>query len=117
MNLSIVPSPATSASNSTPLLNLPPYKAHVDHTAIDLSVFAAENRSDHPASRAAVLAREVRNPLTCINLSLDMLNAATTDKELKEYIDIISRSSNRINRLIKELLKCQEIDAPAQTHY
>jgi signal transduction histidine kinase len=63
-----------------------------------------------PSRFASALAHEVRNPLTNINLSIDMLNSAITDNELKIYLDIIFRSSMRINHLINELLHCQEIE-------
>ncbi len=59
---------------------------------------------------ASALAHEVRNPLTNINLSIDMLNSAIMDDELKIYIDIIIRSSKRINHLINELLHYQGIE-------
>jgi signal transduction histidine kinase len=39
-----------------------------------------------------------------------MLGSAITDNELKIYLDIISRSSMRINYLLNELLKYQEIE-------
>jgi signal transduction histidine kinase len=54
----------------------------------------------------AALAHEVRSPLTNINLSLEMLSSAIQDPELKLYIDIIMRSSARINDLVIEFLKC-----------
>jgi signal transduction histidine kinase len=63
-----------------------------------------------PFRLASALAREVRNPLTSINLSIDMLRSSIMDSELKIYIDIISRSSMRINHLVDELLKYQEIE-------
>jgi signal transduction histidine kinase len=53
------------------------------------------------------LAHEVRNPLTNINLSVKLLESAIKDDELKGYLDIITRSSIRINNLIKEFLKQQ----------
>lgn len=62
-----------------------------------------------PTRFATALAREVRNPLTSINLSIDMLRSSIMDSELKVYVDIIGRSSMRINSLVDELLKYQEI--------
>ncbi len=59
---------------------------------------------------ASALAHEVRNPLTNINLSIDMLSPAITNNELRVYLDIIIRSSKRINQLINEILKYQEIE-------
>ena len=59
--------------------------------------------------KGALLAREVRNPLTCIDLSIDMLKSSVTDTERKVYMEIITRSSKRINQLIKDLLACQEV--------
>jgi len=56
----------------------------------------------------SALAHEVRNPLTSINLSLEMLYSATMDPELRPYLDIIMRGSMRINQLINELLKYQD---------
>ena len=56
------------------------------------------------------LAHELRNPLTNINLSIEMLEFNIKDKELKEYLEIIKRSSKRINILIGEFLKCQQVD-------
>jgi signal transduction histidine kinase len=65
-----------------------------------------------PSRFASALAREVRNPLTSINLSIDMLRSSLMDSELKIYVDIIGRSSMRINDLVDELLKYQEIEGP-----
>lgn len=63
----------------------------------------------------SVLAHEVRNPLTNINLSVEMLKSALKEKELEVYIDIIARSSRRINDLVNELLKYQLADeVPAE---
>src|SRR4029079_12577994 len=54
---------------------------------------------------SSALIHEVRNPLTNINLSVEMLGAAIKDNQLKVYLDIIKRSSIRINSLICDLLK------------
>lgn len=54
---------------------------------------------------ARVIAHEVRNPLTNIDLSASHLENATLDPEDKKmFLEIISRNSKRINQLINELL-------------
>jgi signal transduction histidine kinase len=65
---------------------------------------------DIPAQIASVLAHEVRNPLTNINLAIEMLESFIKDDEAKPYLDIIVRSTTRINILINELLKNQHTD-------
>ena len=52
-----------------------------------------------------VLAHEVRNPLTNIKLSVDIIAAKSTDEDLRKYLDVISRNTERIDSLIKDLLK------------
>jgi signal transduction histidine kinase len=64
---------------------------------------------NHPSQFASALAHEVRNPLTNIKLSVEMLNSAVKDNDLKVYIDIIMRSSKRIDDLINELLTTQQV--------
>jgi len=55
---------------------------------------------------ARMIAHEVRNPLTNINLSVDQIKSEhSNDKdELLQYLNIIERNSKRINQLISELL-------------
>lgn len=60
---------------------------------------------DIPAQIASILAHEVRNPLTNISLAIGMLESHIKDDEAKVYLDIITRSSMRINLLVNELLK------------
>ena len=60
----------------------------------------------------SLLAHEVRNPLTNIDLSIAMLLDGVTDQERKTYMDIIMRSSIRINELVNELIKCQKEKHP-----
>jgi len=56
----------------------------------------------------SLLAHEVRNPLTNIDLAMEYLLAGIKDEEHKTYMDIIMRSSMRINELMNELIKCQQ---------
>jgi len=53
---------------------------------------------------ASALAHEVRNPLTNINLAVEMLQATLKDKDQQLYLDIILRGSGRINDLVTDLL-------------
>jgi signal transduction histidine kinase len=57
---------------------------------------------------SSALAHEVRNPLTNINLAIDMLAFTSLDNDQRLYIDIIKRASFRINGLITELLAASE---------
>lgn len=49
------------------------------------------------------LAHEVRNPLNNIILAVEQLDTLPLEKD-KVYLDIVTRNSNRINKLITELL-------------
>ncbi|HTB25443.1 MAG TPA: ATP-binding protein [Puia sp.] len=54
---------------------------------------------------ARVIAHEIRNPLTNIDLSANHLESDNLDGEDKKlFLDIIARNSRRINELINELL-------------
>jgi signal transduction histidine kinase len=54
---------------------------------------------------ARVIAHEIRNPLTNIDLSASQLeNGHLTTEDKKLFLEIISRNSRRINELINELL-------------
>ena len=66
---------------------------------------------------ASALAHEIRNPLTNINLSAKILDSAIKDENLKVYLDIIMRSSIRINDLLKEFLKYQAHDVVTEAKH
>ena len=53
---------------------------------------------------AAALAHEVRNPLSNINLSVELLQSMVNDDERQQYLEIIMRASGRINDLLNDLL-------------
>ena len=93
----------TSSKFNSYLIALPDKKNHALKQATAVT-------NAPPTPFASFLAHELRNPLTNINLSIDMLEFSIKDKELKEYLEIIKRSSKRINILIAELLKCQQED-------
>jgi signal transduction histidine kinase len=56
---------------------------------------------------ASFLAMEIRTPLTDINLSIEVLDTSINTPGHKVYLDIIKRSSIRINDLLNELIKGQ----------
>ncbi len=56
---------------------------------------------------ARTLAHELRSPLASIIMSADLLEKKTEDQEnkiLKNYIDIIKRSTHNLNKLVTDLL-------------
>ncbi len=50
------------------------------------------------------LSYEIRNPLTSIGLSMELLESTISDPVQKIYLEIIRRSSCRINNLVNLLL-------------
>ena len=58
----------------------------------------------------SVLAHELRNPLTNIMLTIHLLESKILDDNDRMYMDIIKRSSLRINDLVNDLLKGQQVD-------
>ncbi|TDE18119.1 ATP-binding protein [Dyadobacter psychrotolerans] len=58
-----------------------------------------------PGDFTATLAHEILNPLSTINLSLEMIISEAKEDDLKIYLDIIRRSTNRINDLVNQIIK------------
>ena len=62
---------------------------------------------DIPGKYVRVLAHEIRNPLTNINLAVELVASQLNDKKLLAQLDIIMRASLRINNLLNELFTYQ----------
>jgi signal transduction histidine kinase len=56
------------------------------------------------------LAHEIRNPLSTINLAVEMLRITNDVKEKEACLDIIMRNSTRINGLLTDLLNSYQLD-------
>jgi signal transduction histidine kinase len=110
MNYPTATSHAVTPFVYRPSLHFPSYNTAPDGNDPAKPSLLTETWRDQSSRFASALAHEVRNPLTSINLSIDMLNSAIMDNELKVYLDIILRSSARINHLVNELLKYQEVE-------
>jgi signal transduction histidine kinase len=67
---------------------------------------------NRPGGFVAALAHEVRNPLTNINLALEMANSTSLTGEQRLYTDIIKRGIARINDLINSLLLYEQTEQP-----
>ncbi len=63
-----------------------------------------------PLTSTLTLAQQVRNPLTCIYIAVEMLESEVNVNDRKLYMDIIKRGSLRINNLVNELIKSQTAD-------
>ena len=81
------------------------------------SLISSKIVQQHPVPFASALAHEVRNPLTNINLAVEMLQSTLMDSEQKMYLDIIMRGSVRIDDLVTDLLvTSQAIEMPPESH-
>jgi len=64
--------------------------------------------NDPSVPLVSVLAHELRNPLSNIMLTIHLLESKILDDTDRMYMDIIKRSSVKINDLINDLLKGQQ---------
>jgi signal transduction histidine kinase len=72
---------------------------------------------DHRDRFVSTLGHEVRNPLTNINLAVELMQSITKEDDLQLYIDIIIRNSERISGLITKLLHYQPVDERPRERY
>jgi signal transduction histidine kinase len=63
-----------------------------------------------PGQFASALAHEVRNPLSNINLAVELLKPLISNEDQKIYLDIIMRGAGRINDLVTDLLNSFQAD-------
>ena len=61
-----------------------------------------------PDILTAAFAHEIRNPLTNINLAIEMLNGLLTDDIQRSYLDMIMRASVKINIQVNELVRQEQ---------
>lgn len=61
-----------------------------------------------PLFLVAALTHEVRNPLSNINLAVELLQHSITSDEQQSYLDMIMRATQRINTLVTELAEKQQ---------
>jgi len=59
---------------------------------------------------ATALAHEVRNPLSNINLAVEMLKSSNRSEDQHIYLDVIVRSSERINDLVNQFLEANQVE-------
>lgn len=80
---------------------------------LELNKFRSLQKFTTTGRIARMIAHEVRNPLTNINLSCDQLiDKFQIERDARMLLETIQRNSNRINQLVSELLnatKLQEI--------
>ena len=94
--------------SSNTITTTPDYYPPAHHS--NLYIDPADNNHQVDAKKdseyfTSALAHEFRNPLTNIQLSVEMLKSVIEDDKMKVFLGIIMRSSARINDLIIELLK------------
>ncbi len=81
------------------------------------SLISPKPAPEQPGQFVTALAHEVRNPLSNINLAVEMLKSTIIDDEQKLYLDIIMRGSERINDLVADLLTtCQPDEIKPERH-
>src|SRR4030095_8554585 len=73
--------------------------------------------NDPPVPLSSVIIHELRNPLTNIMLTIHLLESKVLDDSDRMYMDIIKRSSVKMNDLINDLLKGQQEEQIPEEKY
>jgi signal transduction histidine kinase len=74
------------------------------------NIIPETNKSTEAVEFTYTLAHEIRNPLSTINLAVDMLRLTNDEHEKNTCLDIIMRNSLRINNLLTDLLTSYQLD-------
>jgi signal transduction histidine kinase len=96
--------PSGQNGDGTRMLNIESAESHFNNT------IAAISKRTESVEFTYTLAHEIRNPLSTINLAVDMLKLTSDEDEKKTCLDIISRNSLRINNLLTDLLTSYQLD-------
>jgi signal transduction histidine kinase len=75
------------------------------------------NEYEQPVEFTYTLAHEIRNPLSTINLTVEMLKITNDQQQKEAYLDIIARNSLRINDLLTKLLASYQLDGIKSEKY
>jgi signal transduction histidine kinase len=65
------------------------------------------SKSIEQSKSPAAIAREIRDPLSKINLAAETLKTLILDEEQRKFLDIILRGSSEIDLSVNELLMFQ----------
>lgn len=89
------------------------FKDLTEHHRLQEQVYRAE-RLSALGELVASIAHEIRNPLTAIKGFVQYLKDVDNEEERQEYMPIIIKEVDRVNRVIEELLYFAR---PCKTHY
>lgn len=80
----------------------------VPHFTLSENTFMPGNIQRGKYQSPSAWVREVRSPLTSINLAIEVLRSEIKDDGLQVYLDIINRGSEKINNWVNEMLIVQQ---------
>jgi signal transduction histidine kinase len=96
--------PPALNGDGTRVLNIPSVENHFSNIIPEI------NKRTESVEFTYTLAHEIRNPLSTINLAVDMLKLTNDEHEKRTCLDIIARNSLRINDLLTDLLTSYQLD-------
>jgi signal transduction histidine kinase len=71
---------------------------------------------EQPGQFVTALAHEIRNPLSSINMAVEILKSMNDNDEQKKYLEIINRGYLRINDLVTDLISWEEKEIKPEKH-